>query len=259
MMKKSMAAICMTLVILIFSTGLVWAGNGKLGRQAGVNNGPTGDGVSFLAYEDPSDVEIEALTFMVQEEKLARDVYTALYQAWGIPAFSNIAKAEQRHMDAIISLLNKYGLQNPVDGFDIGVFVNQDLQTLYHHLIDSGQESQEQALLVGATIEDVDIFDLRNELQVVDNEDIIKVFENLLKGSENHLRAFHSLLVIYGYDPYTASNFLTQEEIAEILAATRIKGHKNSSNGGAITQGDRLPRQNRMIDTDGDGICDFLQ
>ena len=259
-MKKCIATICMSLMVLILSTGLVFAGNGKLGNRAGTNNGGAGVGVDFLPYEAPSDAEIEALSFMVEEEKVARDVYNALYEIWGIPAFTNIAKAEQRHMDAIISLINKYGLENPVDGLEIGIFVNQDLQTLYNNLIDSGQESQEQALLVGATIEDVDIFDLLNELQVVDNEDITKVFENLLKGSQNHLRAFNSLLVMYGYVPYMASNFLTQEEIDEILATTQIKGNNNSPNSGSvIIQSDRLPRQNRMLDTDGDGICDFLQ
>lgn len=256
-MKKCIATICMSLMVLILSMGLVLAGNGKLGNRAGTNNGGPG---ALLPYEAPSDDEIEALTFMVEEEKLARDVYNTLYEIWGIPAFTNIAKAEQNHMDAIITLINKYGLENPVDGLDIGIFVNQDLQTLYNNLIDAGQESQEQALLVGATIEDVDIFDLINELLIVDNEDITKVFENLLKGSGNHLRAFNSLLIMHGYVPYTASNFLTQDEIDKIIATTQIKGNKNSLNSGSgITQNDRLPRQKHMLDTDGDGICDFLQ
>ena len=246
-MKKNILTICTSLMILVLSAGIALAGNGKLGNFSGTNGGGGGAGIASLPYEEPSAVEIEALTYMVEEEKVARDVYNVLYETWGIPVFANIANAEQRHMDAIIGLLDKYELVNPVANLEAGQFVNSELQTLYNNLITAGQVNEEEALLVGATIEDVDIYDLIHELQVVDNEDIIRVFENLLKGSENHLRAFCSLLAMYGYDPYQAQ-FLTQAEINEILAATQIKGKK-----------ERLPRENRMLDADGDGICDFLQ
>ena len=261
-MKKNIATICMSLMILILSTGMALAGNGKLGN-GGVKGGGTGLGVESLPYEYPSDVEIEALTYMVEEEKVARDVYSALYEIWSIPAFANIANAEQRHMDAIISLLDKYSLDNPVDELANGVFANQDLQDLYTYLVNAGQENEEEALLVGATIEDVDIFDLIHELTLVDNEDITMVFNNLLKGSENHLRAFNSLLLMYGYDPYTVDTenylYLSQEEIDTILAATRTSGNNSSIKGGGGNQNVRTPQQNLMIDANGDGICDLLQ
>lgn len=108
-MKKNIATICMSLVILVLGTGMALAGNGKLGNNA-----------ALLPYDYPSDTEIEALTFMVEEEKLARDVYNVLYDIWGIPTFANIAKAEQRHMDAIIGLLDKYELNNPAALLEAG-------------------------------------------------------------------------------------------------------------------------------------------
>ena len=255
-MKKSITTICTALLILVLSTGMALARNGKLGNFSGTNS--AGTGTALIAYEEPSVVEIDALTYMVEEEKLARDVYNLLDTTWGIPIFANIARAEQKHMDAIISLLDKYGLENPVANLSAGQFANSDLQTLYNNLISAGQNNEEDALLVGATIEDVDINDLLHELQVVDNEDIIKVFENLLQGSENHLRAFCSLLAIYGYDPYVAQ-FLTQDEIDTILAAPQTKGKRGSMTSGLSTPLDRVPRQSRMLDADGDGICDFLQ
>ncbi|MEA1981805.1 MAG: DUF2202 domain-containing protein [candidate division Zixibacteria bacterium] len=251
-MKKSITTICTALLILVLSTGIALARNGKLGNFSGNNGGGGGAGISSLPYEELSAVEIDALTYMVEEEKVARDVYNVLYETWDIPVFANIANAEQRHMDAVIALLDKYGLENPTANLDAGNFDNPDLQTLYNNLITAGQVNEEEALLVGATIEDVDIFDLIHELTVVDNEDITRVFENLLKGSENHLRAFCSLLTMYGYDPYVAQ-FLTQTEIDEILAATQTKGRRSSLNTGFATP------QDRMLDADGDGICDFLQ
>lgn len=259
-MKKSIATIGLSLMVLVFGMGMVFAGNGKLGRSSDANRGGPQDRLDLMPYEVPSDVEAETLAFMVQEEKLARDVYRVLYNLWRIPAFMNIAEAEQRHMAAVIRLMDKYGIENPVAGLDAGIFADQDLQTFYNNLIDAGQESQEQALLAGATIEDADIFNLRNELQVVDNEDIIMVFENLLQGSMNHLRAFTSLLVMYGYVPYTASDFLTQEEIDEILAAPPVHPKTKYSNKGSTTNHKaHFQHQNRLFDSNGDGICDFLQ
>ncbi len=251
-MKKNIATICMGLMILIFSTSLALAAKGQPAKTTGPNGGGgTGIGVDSLPYEYPSVVEIEAMIFMVEEEKVARDVYNVLYSEWGIPAFANIAKAEQRHMDAIIALLDKYGLENPVAGLDPGVFANLEMQELYESLVEAGMVDEIGALHVGATIEDLDIFDLLHELELVDNEDITVVFNNLLKGSENHLRSFCALLVLYGSGLYEAQ-YLTQTQVDAILAATRTSGNRGSSYVSS-------PQQNLRLDANGDGICDLFQ
>ena len=54
--------------------------------------------------------EILGLQFMLEEEKLARDVYLTLGEAWGLNVFQNISRAEQTHMDAVASLLQRYGV-----------------------------------------------------------------------------------------------------------------------------------------------------
>ena len=51
--------------------------------------------------------EREGLLYMLEEEKLARDVYLALYDLWGAPVFQNIAGSEQAHMDSILMLLDQ--------------------------------------------------------------------------------------------------------------------------------------------------------
>ena len=249
-MKKNIATICMGLMILIFSTSLALAGNGQAVKTSGSNGG--GTGIESLPYVYPSAVEIEAMIYMVEEEKVARDVYNALYAEWSIPAFNTIAGAEQRHMDAIIALLDKYGLDNPVAGLVPGAFANPEMQDLYDDLIAAGMVDEVGALFVGATIEDLDIFDLLHELELVDNEDITVVFQNLLKGSENHLRSFCALLVLYGSAPYEAQGYLSQEQIDAILAATRTSGKGGSREN-------RLPQENLRLDANGDGICDLLQ
>ncbi len=147
--------------------------------------------INDLEYEDLSPEEANGLIFMREEEKLARDVYNILYAKWGIRVFNNIAQNEQRHTDAVKTLINKYNLEDPVTNDIPGSFMNHDLQNLYDTLIAKGDSSLVDALLVGALIEEVDIIDIQSEIdEHVDNEDVTIVYDNLINGSYNHLRAF---------------------------------------------------------------------
>jgi len=144
-----------------------------------------------LAMEALSAGERKALLFMREEEKLAHDVYITLNDKWGLLPFSNISRSEQVHMDAILNLLNLYGIEDPARGNDLGVFVDQSLQKLYDKLIEDGSKSVIEALTVGAFIEETDIADIQRLLdEEVDNEDVMFVFSNLKRGSSHHLKAF---------------------------------------------------------------------
>jgi len=55
------------------------------------------------------------LTYIREEEKLARDVYLYLYDMWGSSIFDNISVSEQAHMDAIKTLIDRYGLDDPAE------------------------------------------------------------------------------------------------------------------------------------------------
>ncbi len=61
-----------------------------------------------------SQEEIDDLVYLREEEKLARDVYLHLYNTWGQWIFENIAASEQQHMDAVKTLLDRYGIHDPV-------------------------------------------------------------------------------------------------------------------------------------------------
>jgi hypothetical protein len=196
-------------------------GNG-LGAGRGFNGGMTAL-ISTLPYEELSEAEIEGLLHMREEEKLARDVYLSLYREWNQLIFQNIAESEQRHMDAVKTLLEKYNLLDPVFDDTEGVFTDLNLQNLYHELVNKGRVSRVQALYVGATIEDLDIFDLMECIHDADNVDIKTVYQNLMKGSRNHLRAFVSQLLSYEVE-YSAV-YLTQQEIDEIINSPMERGH----------------------------------
>lgn len=140
---------------------------------------------------------------MREEEKMARDVYTYMYNKWGGQIFYNIITSEQKHMDAVKTLLDRYGVADPAANTPAGVFTNPELQTLYNQLIAQGNVSYVEALQAGVFIEETDINDLNTAIAATKRRDIKNVYNNLLLGSQNHLKAFVSNLAAQGvvYEP----------------------------------------------------------
>jgi hypothetical protein len=130
------------------------------------------------------------LKYLIEEEKLARDVYTYLATNVTSQKFSNILKSEQTHMDAVAAILKTYKLANPTTSRKPGVFKNDELQKLYKDLIAQGKASPAAAIEVGVSIEELDISDLEKMLEKKWPADVKLMLENLLKASYNHLAAF---------------------------------------------------------------------
>jgi len=181
-------------ILLILTVFLSFTGRGYTGAQQ----------VSSLLTEE----EIDTLLLMREEEKLARDVYTVLYQKWGLRIFSNIATSEQRHMDSVKVLLDRYGIQDPVKDNQTGKFTSPELAKLYDELVERGTKSLLDALIVGANIEELDIKDLIESSSRTDKADIKMVYDNLNRGSENHLEAFIRQITLHG-GSYT-SKYITE-------------------------------------------------
>jgi len=159
--------------------------------------------------------EISGLKFMREEEKLAHDVYVALYGVWGDNIFNQISLSETTHTEAILALLVKYGIPDPAAGKAAGEFEDPALQSLYNTLVSMGYASQIAALSVGALIEETDIRDINAKKAVTDEADILTVYNNLLCGSQSHLRSFNGKLVSLGvtYVPQA----ITQAEWDDIV------------------------------------------
>jgi hypothetical protein len=182
--------------------------------------------IDTFPYEELSQEEIDALLLMREEEFLAHDVYVGLYPIYNIPVFNNISRSETQHTLMVKNLLDKYELPDPAANHQTGVFENPELQELYNSLMETGSISLLDALGVGALIEDLDIYDLEEMLEnVVDNQDITFVFENLCRGSRNHMRAFYGNLVFRGGD--YSPQYISQEYFDEI-----INGSHEPGNGG---------------------------
>ena len=178
--------------------------------------------LNSLPIEPLSNDELTSLSFMREEEKLAREVYITLYSKWSVNIFNNISSSEQTHMDAVLLLLKKYNLTDPVGSTAVGVFNNATLQNLYNQLVAQGNNSVLDAYKVGATIEDLDIFDLKNTLLNNDNQDIKLVYDMLTKGSRNHMRSFYKNILNTG-GSYTPQ-YITQAEFDAIINSSMETG-----------------------------------
>jgi hypothetical protein len=192
-------------------------------RRSAMQLGPKcAGGVGALFDEiEPVDLNEDdetAVLSMWEEEKLARDVYLALAEIWQLPIFRNIASSEQKHMDLVWKLIETYGISNSFTDDTPGVFVDDAVAYLYGDFVTRGGVSLIEALLVGVEIEDMDLRDLYLILEDTDNDHLQLVFNNLAKGSRNHLRAFMRALEAQG-GTYVPGAYLDEDTFNSILEA----------------------------------------
>ena len=145
---------------------------------------------TFCQGTNLSTQEVIDMKYMLEEEKVARDVYEFLDTKWHMRVFNNIKQSEQRHMDMMENLLNTNKVVYQLHDEE-GKFYNEDLQTMYNNLIEKGSKSKYDALEVGKMIEVVDIEDLEKAIKKTSKTDISDVYSQLIFASNNHLRAFN--------------------------------------------------------------------
>lgn len=149
------------------------------------------DSVSLLGTL--STDEISSLLFMIEEEKMARDIYDELFDQTGVIQFDKISDSEQKHYDTLLSTADKFDIDTTALSTEAGVFSNLDIQNLYDTLIAQGSTSVEEAIAVGIIVEEADIADLYDTLDTLENTSLEQTYEQLLNGSLNHLDAFENI------------------------------------------------------------------
>lgn len=131
-----------------------------------------------------------ALASMVEEEKLAGDVYVALAARFPTDVqFARIASAESQHVSALRTLLARYSLTDPTIGQPVGEFSTSAFRDLYTRLVAQATTAA-NALDVGVAVEKLDIADLTAAMDGVTAPDVLQTYANLRDASQQHLSAF---------------------------------------------------------------------
>ena len=154
-------------------------------------------GTTVAQAQSYSPEAIDSLRYMIEEEKLAGDVYRsfgALYPT--IMPFKNIPRSEDMHVATLVGQANAIGLDvSDLTSLAAGQFQNPTLQSLYLNLVAQGSTSSFAALTVGKNIELLDIADLTAARALIPTDSTLYAsYGSLMNASYNHLNAFNTWL-----------------------------------------------------------------
>jgi len=212
-------------LLIVLSTALLFAQQNSMNGSSSNVTKDIEAIVQDMEAGTLSSAEEAGILLMREEEKLAWDVYLTLYEKWNIPVFANIAASEASHMDAMELLIERYGLGDPLDDESAaarGSYQREEFEKLYSELTAQGLASYQKALEVGALIEDLDIADLQKLISESSNDDVKVVYQNLVKGSRNHLRAFTRQLD--RYDGEYSPQYITEADYQKIITSRNEAG-----------------------------------
>jgi hypothetical protein len=193
---KYIAALAVALVLAIFIGTQIGNGDTTAEEVASPETTISQEDSAINEEEVTTDSTVdsstlaEILTFIVQEEKLAHDLYVQLASTSGSQQFANIVNSESTHISLVQGLLVSYNIVDPTVGLAEGEFLDQDLQALYDSLLASGSVDRAGAIAAGIAVEEKDIADIEVMLASELPSDVASVLERLLSGSQNHLAAF---------------------------------------------------------------------
>lgn len=149
--------------------------NGNRGGRGRGGQGSYGAGMNV--YTPLSEAEIEGLQRAILEEYGALSLYQSVLADFGEAApFTAVAASEQRHLDTLLKMAGKYGVEVPelVPASDLPEFPD---------LFAACEAARTAEIVDGALYDEL--------MGFTSHADLIRVYTNLQKASlENHLPAF---------------------------------------------------------------------
>ena len=174
-------------IVLIMGAATVWAlppspvagnGTGGYGWRATPEAEPVGPGpvIDDGSLGELDEEEVDALLMALDDEYKAWSVYDQVIADFGdVRPFTQIMRAEENHIAALVTLFDRYGLDVPVNATD----EVPHFDTLADACAAGVQAENDNAVLYD------ELF------STVDNPDIIRVFTALQQASQiKHLPAF---------------------------------------------------------------------
>lgn len=199
--------------------------------------------LGFTQVDELTITDIDNLNYLYEEERLAHYIYTELSKKWELSIFENIAKSEKLHFQHLLVIYENYGLRVPK--IANGLYNYPELNLLYDRFFEGGMMTLENSLTLAANLEEYNIADLERYLRHTQNVDLILVYNSILEGSKNHLRAIHRNLLKHGYNYEPV--FLGKSQFQQILKEMTTE-HKNEENN-CIKKLDNRQSKKRKVGT----------
>jgi len=173
-----------------WAAALAVVGGGAFAVNAQAQQLPASSGIVAADTATADAALTKQLTFMREEERMARDLYKALADKYdGAVPFSRITVSEDRHFDSVGVLLDRYDVTDPTEGLDEGEFKTGSLDEAYDGYLDEG-DGLPAALKAAQEVEEADIAGLEKAAKSLDAPDAEQVYEHLTVASQHHLEVF---------------------------------------------------------------------
>ncbi len=143
-----------------------------------------------LATTDVSQPILQALTRLIQVEKVADDSYTHFLSTTGEKRFQTVLNQEGIHEQKLALVLAINGIANPIAALKPGEFTDPTLKTLYTNTITQGSASKRAALTTAVKLETADIQEINDILAMKPPAFIAKLLKDMRAQSVRHVQIF---------------------------------------------------------------------
>jgi hypothetical protein len=170
-------------------------GTGMMGGSTNGMMGANGVGMmAGIAVTAPSGTlntaQRTALADVAEQQQLARDLYRAFAAQYDNTMLDHAADAAASQLDAVRTLMTRYGVADPTAGETAGAYSDQSVQATYDRLLAQGQGGYDNALTVLRTLEAAHVTALTNDLSGLTAPDVRQVYNRLLSLSAMYQAMF---------------------------------------------------------------------
>ena len=130
-----------------------------------------------------------ALQYLLQEEKLMRDVFENLFERYDINAFKKAADTADDHFKKLMKLLADHGVH--IDILDTpGIYTSAIFEKLYTDAVEAGSKSLNEVLRVGRELESINILDLKHRDVYKAEKCVRDVLDSFIADADRRFKSF---------------------------------------------------------------------
>ncbi len=206
-----------SLVLLLIALALLPA-LAQAGQQTGCN-------VSLLLQEidvgEITEAEDATIASLLERKRLAVELGNQFAGMWGLSVFALVSTGDTGAISDLYKLVFRYGAFSG-EMATAGEFSDSALQDLYDALLAQGATSLSGAVQAMLAVKELEIQQLSAAIGGTDKEDLLVVYQNLLKVTQNQLRALngHILMFVSAYAP----QYLDAATFEAIMTSAMVNG-----------------------------------